>query len=222
MEEHPEGKVLWHGWLEKGKSAASPLANTWLRKYCAVHLAEHGPLLSLYDSSRCRSMHVHKGGHVELIAAAVSQSGTHLQLTTVDEAGSKKFTNTRFRADTAEEAASCAAGLRAAIHAAPVYTLVPSSSSVTLVHEDSDEEAEVAAAGFEAALTRTQSSFEEIGDAPSLGLLRTPSVLPPPSTLVETDAELPAEQLQRQLSGRMVEAARDAERERQLAEEAAA
>ena len=27
VEEHPEGKVLWHGWLEKGKSAASPLAN---------------------------------------------------------------------------------------------------------------------------------------------------------------------------------------------------
>ena len=195
-DEKPDGEILWHGWLHR--AGAGVLASTWNKRYCVVHIAASGPLLSLYDSMAMEKL---KGGRLSLTSAHLSQADDKLQLSATAADGKDAGTkvHVRLKAGSTKEAVDCAGVFQCAINGQRVPTAERRLS--------------------------TKGSLVggvELGGEGSTKIQSPPPKASPqkssPADEAAAAAEAAAEKLQRQKSAEAMEAAKEAERARQIEE----
>ena len=197
-DEKPDGEILWHGWLHR--AGAGVLASTWNKRYCVVHIAASGPLLSLYDSM---SMEKLKGGRLSLTSAHLSQADDKLQLSATAADGKDAGTkvHVRLKAGSTKEAVDCAGVFQCAINGQRVPT--------------AEEKRALSTKG-------SLVGGVELGGEGSTKIQSPPPKASPqkssPADEAAAAAEAAAEKLQRQKSAEAMEAAKEAERARQIEE----
>ena len=197
-DEKPDGEILWHGWLHR--AGAGVLASTWNKRYCVVHIAASGPLLSLYDSMAMEKL---KGGRLSLTSAHLSQADDKLQLSATAADGKDAGTkvHVRLKAGSTKEAVDCAGVFQCAINGQRVPT--------------AEEKRALSTKG-------SLVGGVELGGEGSTKIQSPPPKASPqkssPADEAAAAAEAEAEKLQRQKSAEAMEAAKEAERARQIEE----